>query len=352
MTTTPERREELERFDLTGSLPRDMAVLEASAGTGKTWTIANLVTRYVAEGLRLTELLVVSFSRAATVELRDRVRRRLVEVSEHLERVQSEPAAASDDPVVALLAGGGSRVVPERRGRLLAALREFDAATIATIHGFCQHVLGGVGLAGDVDRDARLIEDETEIVEAVVDDLLIRRFHRLGGPPVSRGDLLAIAHAVVGNPDAVIVPARSDDPATRVRTELAQAIRAEVDRRKREAGVLSYDDLLIRLAATLRHPHRGPAARRRLRAHYKVALVDEFQDTDPIQWDIMRLAFGQTGATLVLIGDPKQAIYAFRGADVYAYLQASETAASKATLGINWRSDQGLVDAHDALFGG
>ena len=69
-----------------------------------------------------------------------------------------------------------------------------------------------------------------------------------------------------------------------------------------------------------------------------------------MQWDIVRLAFGE-GATLVLIGDPKQAIYAFRGADVYAYLEAARTAGASATLEVNWRSDQGLLEAYDALFG-
>ena len=81
-------------------------------------------------------------------------------------------------------------------------------------------------------------------------------------------------------------------------------------------------------------------------------LVDEFQDTDPVQWDILRRAFGSGGVTLVLIGDPKQAIYAFRGADVFAYLEAAKTADSEATLEVNWRSDQGLIDAYDAMFGG
>ena len=81
-------------------------------------------------------------------------------------------------------------------------------------------------------------------------------------------------------------------------------------------------------------------------------LVDEFQDTDPVQWDIMRRAFGDGDTTLVLIGDPKQAIYAFRGADVYAYLDAANRADKRATLEVNWRSDQGLIDAYDALFGG
>ena len=82
-------------------------------------------------------------------------------------------------------------------------------------------------------------------------------------------------------------------------------------------------------------------------------LVDEFQDTDPVQWEIMRRAFGDGDATLVLIGDPKQAIYAFRGADVYAYLEAAARGRHRARRStINWRSDQGLIDAYDALFGG
>ena len=114
---------------------------------------------------------------------------------------------------------------------------------------------------------------------------------------------------------------------------------------------MTYDDLLTRLDDTLHGP-AGEIGVRRLRERYRVVLVDEFQDTDPIQWSIMRRAFAGGGSTLVLIGDPKQAIYAFRGADVYAYLEAANEAAQRPTLDINWRSDQGLIDAYDALFGG
>ena len=118
--------------------------------------------------------------------------------------------------------------------------------------------------------------------------------------------------------------------------------------------VMTYDDLVTRLRTALRGPGGGAVAAQ-LRSRYEVVLVDEFQDTDPAQWEIMRLAFGHGPAhpaTLVLIADPKQAIYAFRGADVYAYLDAARTAGRQATLPINWRSDQGLIDAHDALFSG
>ncbi|MDP9021203.1 MAG: UvrD-helicase domain-containing protein [Actinomycetota bacterium] len=346
----------MHRFDPAGRLPTGTVVLEASAGTGKTYTMAGLVARYVAQGYRLPELLVVTFTRAATAELRDRVRRRLVSVADHLEHVLagSDPDR-TDDRVAALLSTGGRAEVAERRRRLLVALGEFDAATIATIHGFCQHVLHGAGLAGDVDRDATLVDDQGDLVEAVVDDLMVRRFHRtVGEPPISRRDLSAIAAAVVANSDATIVPQRPADRTAALRVELARAVRTEVADRKRAASQLSYDDLLARLAEVLGDPHRGPAARRRLRAQYRIALVDEFQDTDPVQCDILSAVFGgvSDGRGLILIGDPKQAIYRFRGADVHSYLTAATRAPTRYTLDVNWRSDGGLLHAYNVLFRG
>ncbi|HZG95790.1 MAG TPA: UvrD-helicase domain-containing protein, partial [Mycobacteriales bacterium] len=109
--------------------------------------------------------------------------------------------------------------------------------------------------------------------------------------------------------------------------------------------------LLTRLRDTLADPQLGAAAAARLRGRYQVVLVDEFQDTDPVQWEILRLAF-HGAVTLVLIGDPKQAIYAFRGADVLAYLDAAAVAGARATLAQNWRSDAALLCGLDALFRG
>ncbi len=313
-------------FDVNGPLPTGVTVLEASAGTGKTWTIAALASRYVAEGTPLERLLLVTFTRMATGELRERVRERLLR----------DLAAEQDET---------------RCERLARAVSDFDAATIATTHGFCQEVLSGLGVAGDVERDAVFVEDVTDMADEVVDDLYVRRFHRAEGEPAfSREQAGKIASIAVANPLAPIEPAHADEgsvPAMRAR--LAGAVRGELDRRKQRAGVMTYDDLLTRLNATLEGPG-GELVAERLRTRYTVVLVDEFQDTDPVQWNIMRRAFG--GGTLVLIGDPKQAIYAFRGADVYAYLDAAREAATQATLEVNYRSDQGLIDAYDALFGG
>jgi exodeoxyribonuclease V beta subunit len=341
---------DIQPFDVCGPLPTGVTVLEASAGTGKTFTIAALAARYVAEGTPLERLLLVTFTRMATGELRERVRERLVSAEQGLDRALA--GAPPVDEVVALLANGTAEEVAQRRKRLTRALADFDAATIATTHGFCQEVLGGLGVAGDVDPDATFVEDVADLIDDVVDDLYVRRFHRRDTPDFDRAQAMRIARIAVENPLVRIEPA--DAPAESVaamRRRLALVARDELDDRKRRLAVMTYDDLLTRLDDTLKGPG-GDAAAARLRERYRVVLVDEFQDTDPVQWDIMRRAFGDGETTLVLIGDPKQAIYAFRGADVYAYLEAANRADKRATLEVNWRSDQGLIDAYDAVLGG
>src|SRR3982074_2291829 len=125
-------------FDLCGALPTGVTVLEASAGTGKTYTIAALATRYVAEGTPLERLLLITFTRKATGELRDRGRERLVGCEQQLSRILAGAPDPRTDPVVTLLATGPRDEVGLRRDRLARAVADFDAATIATTHGLCQ----------------------------------------------------------------------------------------------------------------------------------------------------------------------------------------------------------------------
>jgi exodeoxyribonuclease V beta subunit len=348
------RSAEMQEFDLCGPLPEGVTLLEASAGTGKTFAIAGLVARFVAEGVPPEQLLVVTFTRMATGELRERVRDRLVTAELGLGRGLA--GAAANDRILELLAGGPASEVAERRRRLAAAVSGFDAATIATTHGFCRHVLASLGVTGDVEYDVTFVEDLSDLVEEVVDDLYVRRFHQVARPPFNRTEALRIGQAAIESPLARLEPVtrRPEDERETwaMRRRLAEAVRKEVDARKRRLGVMTYDDLLTRLRDTLADPDYGAAACAKLREQYRVALVDEFQDTDPIQWEIVRRAFGEQDATLVLIGDPKQAVYSFRGADVYAYLSAADSAVVKETLATNWRSDQGLIDAFDVLFDG
>ena len=333
-------------FDVTGPLPRGVTVLEASAGTGKTYAIAALAARYVADGIPLERVLLVTFTRMATGELRERVRERLLSVLHGLDQVLAGVLFGGDQ-VVELLAEGPEELVRRRRNRLARALANFDAATIATTHGFCQEVLGGLGIAADLEPNVEFVEDLSDLLGEVVDDLYVRRFHGRDEPPFSRAEALQIANIAVENPDAAIAAATGDVPDMRRR--LALAVRQELEARKQRLAVMTYDDLLTRLDAALSGSH-GESIAARLQSRYDVVLVDEFQDTDPMQWNIMRRAFAEGERALVLIADPKQAIYAFRGADVYAYLDAARAAVTRATLTINWRSDQALIDAYDALF--
>ena len=332
-------------FDPRGPLPRGVTVLEASAGTGKTYTIAGLAARYVAEGTPLDRLLLVTFTRMATGELRDRVRERLVFV----ERALAGGASPAGDAVAELLAEGPPAAVERRRRNLEEALADFDAATVATIHGFCQEVLGELGVAGDVEDSTTFLEDDADLLGEVVDDLFVRRFHSRDTPEFDRAQALRIAEAAVRSLGARLEPAGAPEGCVEaMRVRLAEAARRELDARKRRMAVMTYDDLLTRLRDAL----AGGRAASVLRRRFGVVLVDEFQDTDRVQWEIFERAFVGGATTLVLIGDPKQAIYAFRGADVYAYLDAARTAGAPQTLDVNWRSDQGLIDAYDALFDG
>jgi exodeoxyribonuclease V beta subunit len=342
------------RFSIRDPLPEATTLLEASAGTGKTWTVGALVTRYVAEGrATLDELLIITFGRAASRELRERVREQLVEAESAL----ADPLAAAGHPneLIQLLAEGDPATVAERRVRLRVALADFDGATIATTHQFCQIVLRSLGTAGDADAGAELVESLDPVLVEVVDDLYLKKYRDTTGVPFSRDQALELARRVVADPQARIVPEESD-PSTEAYHRVAFALEAreELDRRKRTLGLLSYDDLLSRLASALEG--EDAPARDQMRRRWSIVLVDEFQDTDPVQWQVLDRAFSATkdelGATLILIGDPKQAIYAFRGGDVVTYLAAAETAPTQATLATNWRSDAPLVDALRVTLGG
>lgn len=341
-----------ELFDVCGPLPTGTTVLEASAGTGKTFTIAALATRYVAEGhVRLPELLLVTFGRMATGELRDRVRARLVATERAL---RDAGARTAQDPLVRHLADVDDAELDRRRRRLTVALSEVDAATITTTHGFCRQALDALGTAGGggvVEPGATLLPDVADLEAEVVDDLYLAAYAGSEQPVLTVADARTVARAAVSDHAALLAP--DDAPAGTPpdhRHRLARAVRREMVRRRREAHVVDYDDLLTLLHAALTDPVTGPSAAQRVREPYRVVMVDEFQDTDQVQWQILRAAF-HGHRTLVLIGDPKQAIYAFRGADVHTYLAARDVA-STATLGRSWRADGPLLQGLAHLVGG
>jgi exodeoxyribonuclease V beta subunit len=348
----PAENDDARPFDLTGPLPSGVTVLEASAGTGKTYTIAALAARFVAEGTPLEQLLLVTFTRVATSELRERVRERLVSMEEGIARVLAGGSTAGLDEVTERLASCPPDELRRRLSRLRDAVANFDAATIETTHGFCQKVLDRLGTLAESEPEAEFVDNVDDLAREVIDDLYVRRFFRRPDRlDMSRDEAQRIAALATGNPLAAVHPLDpADGSSAAMRRRLALAVRGELEARKQALALMTHDDQLTRLLATLEGAG-GAQAIATLRERYRVVLIDEFQDTDPIQWRIIDLAFGGGDTTLVLIGDPKQAIYAFRGADVYAYLEAARTAGTRATLTVNRRSDQALIDGLDALFG-
>ncbi len=341
-----------ERFDLLGPLPTGTTLLEASAGTGKTFTIAALATRCIAEGAAtIDQLLMITFGRSATRELRERVREALTRARDALR--DPATAGASQDPVVRHLAALPAEQRAAALARLARATADFDAGTIATTHQFCMHALTGLGLAADLDPGETFLEDVSDVVDEVLDDLYLRKYApREQADRIPLTDARAIARTAVGDPQAHL-DAGPVGPGSvhETRLRLAEAVRHEVLARRRRRRLVTFDDLVLRLEAALLDPATGPLACRRLREQYQVVLVDEFQDTDPAQWTILREAF-HGHRTLILIGDPKQAIYAFRGADVFSYLAAAEHADVHATLPTNHRSDAPVVHGVAELLGG
>ena len=343
-------------FDLTQPLPQGTTVLEASAGTGKTYAIAALAARFVAEGAaRVDDLLLITFSRAATAELRLRVRERFISTASDL--ACALDGAEPGDAVSAFLAAAEPAEVARRIERLRAASASFDRAAIMTTHEFCHGMLAGLGVLAPQTPQSTLVEDLTPLALESAEDVFVRMF---AGEP--HGAPFAFGKQWDADPGAVDIAREAvaevadlvghgTPGAAGARVEFGLQVKSEVERRKASRRLYSFDDQLTRLDRALSDPTSGEFARARLSRRFPVVLVDEFQDTDPTQWSVLSQAFAGR-STLVLIGDPKQAIYGFRGGDVHTYARAVEAATERTTLGVNHRSDPEVVAGVGALFQG
>ena len=452
--------------------PKGTHLIEASAGTGKTYSIAALFTRLVVlEGWAPENILVVTFTDPATAELKNRLRARL---GEALAALQSGETP-DDEFLQHLLA---EALAKQERGKLIlqlqAALSGFDTAAIYTIHGFCLRVLGDYAFlcgvpfeleTGPADTAARLVaaqdfwrehvadhpqnariaaqfgitpasvlaefsgslkrafldyrlpenrlpqilqgynaawqklQRNVEEIEAVyrrikpqlngntfnasIDtlftDLRQAAQEGLAQPVLSKPDKLLCFEenalrdrirknqhieeadiaalqplAVFGRRLAEISDAEQE-AAIRLKLECLGYLKNRLAEDKRRSSRRDYDDLLLDVHAALSnsdHPEQAEALAQALAAKWRVALIDEFQDTDPLQYAIFHTAFICQGVPVFLVGDPKQAIYGFRGADIHAYLAAAaDTAPEQSyTLRTNYRSHRDLVNGIGHLF--
>lgn len=451
-------------------------LIEASAGTGKTYTITTLYLRLllglanppkVTDGLSVDQILVVTFTEAATEEIRDRVRRRLNEAKEAI--FLRDVVGFKTDSVLAGLIG--QLPDPELAyKRLDAAVKMMDEAAIFTIHGFCQRMLKQHAFESGSLFDNEFILDEREYLEKSIKDFWRCTVYPLSGtllslflqcwgspkvllaelqsllnkhsytliPEISEQTLVAqveqyarlsgevkagwIQHSIPAMINESMLlksrkPAKADyleaftgfcqsdelefakgkdswelwseesiikatkkgkvspeHPIFAQFSQLAELkdqiktnvhafykqkafnqVKTNLAAEKRSNQKISPDDLLVNLAAAFETEDKGAVLAQKIVKQFPVAMIDEFQDTDPQQYSIFNTIYGQaveTDKTMIMIGDPKQAIYGFRGADIFTYIQAKEDVSPEChyTLDTNWRSSSALIEAVNGLF--
>jgi len=337
-------------------------LVEASAGTGKTYSVAAHVTLAIAsdETLRIGNILVTTYTRNAAAELRDRIRGRMVATARVL-RGLDVPGHVRDPLDHALLVDEAARV--EKARRLERAIAEFDTATIGTIHSVCARMLRLAGIQATDTGDEQLRD---RVIEEVVNDAVVAEAGVAPPRRWSEQPLAQLVRARLADPFIELFAGGDRDPDDRAAIDRAigivEACVARVHERMRSNP--SFDDLL-RLAweAVRGDDPQTVAFREELRRRLRIGIVDEAQDTSRLQWEFLHAIFppdGPPGADarkarpLIAVGDPKQAIYGFRGADVTAYLRFAQQgpAASQRTLTTNHRSDGPLVAGLNHLMAG
>ena len=382
---TIEDTKTFERFELASSkLDTGRVVIQASAGTGKTYSLTVLAIRHIAErNLTADQLLMVTFTNAATAELREKTRDQAKEALLHL-RSKSRKHPWMD----AMFASENSR--QNAVSNLERFLAHFDQATIATIHGFCQIVLRRTGLNSPAPKNFKVQSNIDEVIDQVITDLLISKLaidpeHLPSTRLKQKVDVTAddvksslsqlrnAVKRVLNNPKATLLPAEPPSEwATDVDalkdgwsktytqraieiTRIVKAVIEEVHRRSYESGIITYDDM-VRLVAEFLDTGDEPSTNLAvsLAEQYKLVMVDEFQDTDAAQWSIFARihAAKPQETTLITVGDPKQAIYRFRGADVQVYINTIQNIAQKYEITTNYRSDERLLTAVETLLKG
>ncbi|MBO5307314.1 MAG: UvrD-helicase domain-containing protein [Lentisphaeria bacterium] len=320
---------ELENYPLDPADPSYASgrfLIEASAGTGKTYTIANLVRRLVEErNIPMNRLLVTTFSKAAAAELKDRI---VLELNKAL---------------------GKSRQMGDitRQLRLRMAISSIDSAVITTIHGFCFKMLKTFALETRMEPDTVLMTDDTSCRETLLYRFL-RRYYEAGTPlDLSEVDVKeVIRHA---SPVLREIRPGVKGELCNILSAVQNGLQAEKERQK----VITYDDMIFIFSKTLQE---DPLLGQMVRSRFSAVFVDEFQDTSFDQFSIFDNCFPQEDRSVLfyMIGDPKQSIYHFRGADVHSYLAMKKTlpAGQIFSMKKNFRSSEAAIEAVNRIFAG
>jgi exodeoxyribonuclease V beta subunit len=359
--------------DLGLALPlHGLRLIEASAGTGKTFTLVTVLLRLLLErGVPIQQLLAVTFTRAATQELRKRLRQRLLAAQKVLDGAATHDDDSEANAAAAVLAQA-SRLVDAAtlRDRLRAALAQLDEALIATIHGFCQRALREFGFRAGLLADVELVDGAPDAWDEVAAQLW-RRAAGDDGDPAQYALLREVwSHPVALAKDLLKLcdPARTTLPRAEESDAAAalHALRDDAQSRFAAQMNLRGERTQDQLIEAVWRASEDPAFAAALAERWPLLLIDEFQDTDPRQWDIFSRIHDATDPErrlLCLIGDPKQAIYRFRGGDLATYLRARDRVrrlaaaggaagrlAGEYALDANYRSRPAVLQALETVF--
>jgi exodeoxyribonuclease V beta subunit len=321
--------------------------IEASAGTGKTYSIAALVAREIAltDSLRIADILITTFTRNSAAELRDRVRRRLIATASQL----LSDNVTDDDELVAFLRAHPEQSIADQVQRLQRAAVEFDMATVSTIHSVCTKILtlAGITLGSSQNEIPLSLLVKQKVNDAVIEEAMAGRIWDSKRLAQTVETKLRSFDALLWISPHMSEPEQADALAAK---ELVLRVVTAVNEATKSAP--TFDDLL-RLAADVISDNKYRAVQNQIKERFRIAFVDEAQDTDPLQWSIFRGIIPDTASdsVLVVVGDPKQSIYRFRGADVDQYI-AQRNADTVVSLATNYRSDQHLVSATNRFFSG
>lgn len=282
-------------------------LIEASAGTGKTFAIEHLFSKLISAGVPIEQILIVTFTKAATTELKSRLRANLEKTS---------------------------------------VKADFDKARIFTIHGFCYRMLKTFAFQANISLDLkdpdtrdgsfakrRIIFD---FLRAHVDEDSYKPEEILELLKKSGNDVHKLANQLMG-----LMEKRKQFEGNKTLFRLAQKCSEKFQKKE----VFSPDDLLHKMKQCLENRHFVELVQKSFRA----VIIDEFQDTDPVQWEIFQTLFSNI-ETLYLVGDPKQSIYRFRGADIHTYFKAKDFIKNHLCLDTNYRSDPLLIASLNRLF--
>ncbi len=353
--------------DLGLRLPlHGLRLIEASAGTGKTFTLITVLLRLLLErGVPITQLLAVTFTRAAAAELRQRLRQRLRAAQRVLDDDASDDDAEAHAAAM-VLAQAASQAAPNvLRDRVRAALLQLDEALIATIHGFAQRALREFGFRAGALADLELLDSAPEIWDEVATALWRHASGEAGDV-----DTHVLLRTLWKTPNAFArdLPRLCDDtrelrPAANESAQAAalHALREEATKRFDAAMHARRSRTQDQLLHAVWRASEDDSFAAALAQRWPLLLIDEFQDTDPRQWDLFQRIYATADPQtrlLCLIGDPKQAIYRFRGGDLQTYLRARTAVRGQATvyapsefaLDANYRSRPALLRALDRLF--